>query len=92
MNKRAISIALCLLYATFAVVAGTLPHNHAGGDLLAHKNCSACTLHINGVTDAPVSVAVVAHTFLEFTTFHFDPLPLPSYLFPSTASRAPPAA
>ena len=90
MNKRVTAFTLCLLYFMFAVVAGTLPHNHNGGSLLAHKHCIACAMHVNGVADVPVAVAVVSISFVEFTTLHVDPLPLRSYLFPSTASRAPP--
>jgi Protein of unknown function (DUF2946) len=90
MNKRVTAFTLCLLYFMFAVVAGTLPHNHSGGSLLAQKHCVACAVHINGVADVPVAVTVFSYSSAEFNTFHFDRLPLPSYLFLSTASRAPP--
>jgi hypothetical protein len=92
MNKRVVSVALGLLYFTLAVVGGVRPHNHAGGHLLAHKDCAACTLHINGVADVPVATVVVTHAPVEFQPICFGALPLPSYLFPATASRAPPLA
>jgi hypothetical protein len=90
MNKRFTAFTLCLLCFMFAVVAGTLPHNHNGGSLLAHKDCIACAAHINGVADVSVAIAVVSYSSAEIKTFHSDRLHLSSYLFPSTASRAPP--
>ena len=92
MNKRFTAVALCLLYFTLAVGGGALHHHHKGGDLFTHKDCSACALHINGITDVPVAFAIATHAPVEFTTFHFTAVPFPAYLFPLTASRAPPFA
>ena len=90
MNRRITALALCLLYFTLAIVAGTLPHNHSGGSLLAHKDCSACALHINGVADVPVAIVAVANTAIEFKTFHFDVFTPSAFFFLTSASRAPP--
>ena len=39
-----------------------------------------------------LDAAVASLQKLGFKTFHFDAFPLSAYLFPSTASRAPPSA
>ena len=90
MNKRIAAFTLCLLYLTFAVIAGTLPHNHSGGNLLAHKDCVACAAHTNGVSDVPVTIVEAPHAPVEFATFSIETFSPSALLFASTASRAPP--
>ena len=92
MNRRVTAFALCLLYLAFVVVASTQHHNHEGGAACPHRDCIACSVHINAVAEVPVTIAVVSCTFVEFAAFDFDPVASSSYLFPSTASRAPPSA
>ena len=90
MNKRVTALALFALYFTLTVAAGALHHNHAGGALLAHKDCSACSVHINGIADVPVAIVAVANTAIEFKTFHFDVFTPSAFFFLTSASRAPP--
>jgi hypothetical protein len=90
MNKRVIAAALFVLYFTLAIAAGALHHNHVGGAACAHEDCAACVLHINCVTDVPVTPAVVAYTSVEFRAFHVELIPPFVSFSPTYASRAPP--
>ena len=90
MKHRAITLVVCLLYLSVALVFGVVHHHEHDSPLGDHHDCAACQWQIAAVTDvpcvAPLTFGCVLETPLVF--FESKPSQTPTYSF--SASRAPP--
>jgi len=90
--KRRLAIGfVCWLYVSVALLTGLLQHDHAHRSAGPHKDCAACALQINQITDVPVvSVPVLAGQTVAVTVAPSESVFSAVFFALATASRAPP--